>query len=592
MLWLFLGQLWRRPHYQFFPLLLVAVAFLAWQRWPVSRDIGERRGGRFSGYLLLAGIALLAGDIVLFQMHHWLAGVSAVLCAGGLMLHFAGPQSFRRVIPAWVLLWVAVPPPMGEDYRLIQSLQLLTARLTSMVLDVFGVAHLLEGVVLVFPGKRLFVEEACSGVQSLFALLACTAIYGVWARRPLILGLLLMCSAVFWAVGANMVRVGTVALAYSMRGVDLSSGWVHELLGLVAFAVALGLIASTDSLIVFLMGPIKGPPALVRFVMRTLGRPQLTNRERAYVSEDGGYLCSDRGYLSPDHDYYSDDPPYVSDDAPRGQRRRRRLSRSEGREQEGKGTARRETSGARLLSLLNSRGILGSWWTVLVVGLVGALGVLAMGLTAAGTGQARFVIAAAEQISAGALPETAGGWKRGEYENVERGVGSVFGQFSQVWNYDSSSFGAVVSLDYPFYEWHDLSTCYRASGWRIVERRQMTGRLKDDPYVSLTMVQPEGQFGYVAFDEFDSRGQPIVEPYSVFWGRVFRRIKLNPLWAFFRGQDVVELHRATFQFQVLAAKPEPWSKKELGDIQQRFLELRETVRQTLRQRADGNAPAG
>ncbi|MFV1968602.1 MAG: exosortase U [Pirellulaceae bacterium] len=586
MVWLFLRQLWRRPHYQFFPFLLVAVVYLAWKRWPAAGDKEVKRGGSAAGFLLIAGIALLAGDVVLFHNQHWLAGVSAVLVAGGLMLHFGGARAFRHLIPAWILLWIAVPPPLGQDYDLIQDLQLLTARLTSMVLDVFSVAHLLEGIVLVFPGKRLFVEEACSGIQSLFALLACTAIYAVWARRPLIPALLLLCSAVFWAVVANMLRVATVALTFSTNGVDLSSGWPHQLLGLAVFALALGLIASTDALIMFLIGPIHAPPALVRVLSRVSARAQLTNRERAYVSEDGGYLSADHGYLSPDHGYYvSDDLPYVTDDEPRKRRRRRKRSREDqaDTEQDGSLVARE----SRLKTLLSSAVILGSWWTALAVGSVGILGMLALMLTASGMGEAQFVLEAAEQMSSEALPEKTGTWQRGEYETVERGVGSVFGQFSQFWNYESPSFASVVSVDYPFYEWHDLSVCYRGSGWKIVERRQMSGRLQDDPYISMEMVQPSGQFGYVAFDEFDSKGRPIVEPYSVLWSRVSRRIKLNPLWAFFRGRDVVELQQATFQFQVFAMKPEPWSKRELSDIQQRFIELREVVRQMLRERAGG-----
>ena len=40
-------DLWGREHYQFFPLLLGAVAVLAWQRWPRNQVTGDR--GQVSG---------------------------------------------------------------------------------------------------------------------------------------------------------------------------------------------------------------------------------------------------------------------------------------------------------------------------------------------------------------------------------------------------------------------------------------------------------------------------------------------------------------------------------------------------------------
>jgi exosortase len=600
--WVFLTGVWRRPHYQFFPFLLAAAAYLAWKNWPPAADDEQReRGSVLAGLLLLAGITLLIGDIVLLHGKHWLAGVSAVFVAGGLMLHFAGKASLRSLIPVWLLLWLVIPLPLGQDYRLIQDLQLVTAQLTSMVLDVFNVAHLLDGVVLVFPGKRLFVEQACSGIQSLFALLACTAVYVVWARRPLVPALLLLSSAVFWAVVANMVRVATVAFAFSANGMDLSAGWLHGLLGLVVFALALGLIASTDALLMFLIGPLHTPPWLARVFGRVVARSQLSSRERSYVSDDGGYLSRDRDYVRSDHGYYvndddrhdyyvkddrrrdyyvCDDLPYVAEDEP-ARRGKRRRERGETREGEGHGGDGSSASETRRASLLNSSSVLRSYWTALLVGIAGILGVLALMLTASEAGDVRFVLEAAERIHRDALPERIAAWKRGEYDTVERGVGSPFGQYSQSWDYEASSFAVAVSLDYPFYDWHDLGVCYRGQGWKIINRRQMRGRLKDDPYVSMEMVEPAGTYGYVAFDEFDSRGRPVVEPYSVLWSRIWRRIKLNPLWAFFLGRETVELQQVTFQFQVFAAKPEPWSKRELSDIQKRFVELRDVVRRSV-----------
>ena len=114
--------------------------------------------------------------------------------------------------------------PLDWDEDLIRGLQSLASRGCSPVLDVLGVRHLVEGNVLVLPGHRLLVAEACSGVNSLFTLLIATALFVVGLGVPLVRSVLLLAGSVFWAGLMNMLRVVTVALAQSWCGVDLSCG--------------------------------------------------------------------------------------------------------------------------------------------------------------------------------------------------------------------------------------------------------------------------------------------------------------------------------------------------------------------------------
>ncbi len=117
------------------------------------------------------------------------------------------PGQTRNWLPAWALMWLIVPPPFRWDFRLILWLQSSTSRMASVVLDVVGVRHLMEGNVLVLPGQRMLVEEACSGVNSLLVLLSVTALFVVAARRPLLWAGLLLASSVAWAWLANVARV-------------------------------------------------------------------------------------------------------------------------------------------------------------------------------------------------------------------------------------------------------------------------------------------------------------------------------------------------------------------------------------------------
>jgi exosortase/archaeosortase family protein len=124
------------------------------------------------------------------------------------------------------------------------------------MLDVVGVRHLHQGNVIELPGHRMFVDEACSGVNSLFVLFAATAVFVVAANRPLVWSALLLATSVFWAAVANTVRVTTIASAQSRYDVDLSSGWQHQTLGFTTVGLAMLMLVSTDRILAFLLQPI------------------------------------------------------------------------------------------------------------------------------------------------------------------------------------------------------------------------------------------------------------------------------------------------------------------------------------------------
>jgi exosortase len=125
------------------------------------------------------------------------------------------------------------------DAWLQRNLQAFTSRRCSEWLDLAHVNHLMAGNVLRIPDVTFFVEEACSGIQSAYWLVAASALFVIAVGRKPFWGCLLLLSSIFWALASNALRVGTVAWTYERMGVDLSSGWRHELLGLVAFSLAL-----------------------------------------------------------------------------------------------------------------------------------------------------------------------------------------------------------------------------------------------------------------------------------------------------------------------------------------------------------------
>ncbi len=116
------------------------------------------------------------------------------------------------------------------------------------------------GNVLEFPGKRFLVEEACSGVQSLFTMLFLAIVITVGYRRKLFHTLLVLISAAFFAGVMNVLRVVAISVAWSSDQYDLSVGWQHEAIGIVALVFAAGLVYSADATIQFFCSPVPDIP--------------------------------------------------------------------------------------------------------------------------------------------------------------------------------------------------------------------------------------------------------------------------------------------------------------------------------------------
>jgi exosortase len=148
-----------------------------------------------------------------------------------------------------------LPLPLNYDLVVIQALQGWTSQQAGQFLEVLGVWHLMRGNLLLLEDKTFFIEEACAGVNSLFALITAASIFSVWTKRHAALGIILIFLTIPWALVTNIARICIVTLGWYLLHVDLAAGWKHEALGAILFAVACLLCWSTNSLLRFLVSP-------------------------------------------------------------------------------------------------------------------------------------------------------------------------------------------------------------------------------------------------------------------------------------------------------------------------------------------------
>lgn len=238
-------RLWVRDYFQFYPVFAAGVLYLTFQRFREG-ELPAKRTWRIEPVSMFIGIAIV--PVAHWITSPWLAAASFWLIGNSLL---CGNRKARQ---SWRMLALLIPLPLGRDHQFIQKLQQISAVKASILLDACQVPHRMRGNVLELADKHFFVEEACSGISSVYLILATTLFCLVWHQARAIRAVPLLLSVFWWAIVANVMRISSIASAHFFWGVDLSSGIFHELTGMGTLCFAFGMVYLTKQFLDFLFG--------------------------------------------------------------------------------------------------------------------------------------------------------------------------------------------------------------------------------------------------------------------------------------------------------------------------------------------------
>ncbi len=528
-------RLWLYEQYHYVPFVIAAFAYFVWQRWDKSQLMHSAAVPRTSLALLVTGLLTLTLSLLVWSS--WLAAIAAILTIGAALLHFGGRRMVSQLFSVWLLLWFLVPLPFRWDVRLIFELQTIASSMASYALDFLLVDHLLAGHVLEIPRHKFLVEEACSGIHSLFALLAFAAMLMIGSRRGWVHSILLLATAVFWATSINVVRVTSVVAFFVWFDFDVATGWKHTLLGLSLFGVAILMLLSMDRLLLFFFG-----------------RPDKTHSFYGDYYDDAEPIqtvtdsVSDR---SPEGSASSSDSSNVASDRSGGMNWR-------------KGTP----------AVMVCCGLFG------LVGL-GQIAGVAMRFDALRVvGEANGKLNNAFQE--GTLPAHIESWKRVTFKSEEREMTNSLGASFASWTYQSDTTEATVTINYPFVGWHHLPACYEAQGWQVESTKMIAVASESEPDVEvwlLALGRPSGARMYVRFSQFDADGQP-VRPAGWQLTSLRRALRHNP----FGRRRAVSSDTSTYQVVMQVVTLNQSSAPSPEALTENFLLARKNLVETITQR--------
>lgn len=531
-LWYYAWGLYSLPHYGYILTLPIFAAVLAYSR---VRHLGELVPGSTwrSAAWFFPAVFLLAASSVFDSP--WLGGISSVWVVIATGYAIGGAPLVKALLPSWAMLCLAIRLPFLWDERLVQWLQTVAAERASAMLHYFHQPHILDGNVVETPVKRYLVEEACSGVQSLFAITTCTLFYVLWTRMAWWRAILIMLVSWFWVWTANVARIVLVTYLNSSLGWKVDDGPLHDVMGVALFSVTLLLILSSAHLIWFFL-----PYGI-------------------FGGRDGNEESAD---------------------------------------------AERNRGAATKLPKLRSTIFASPAFQVVYV----------LMLLFVWIPQWRVPFPTASPVQLGQLgknfaPQNFQGWvlSGGTYLNQDglpdtRRDDSQWGARSQNWKYRKGSKEIVVSLDYPFLGWHDLTTCYSVDGWKIDKREVApVPQSPESPdaigpaerYVKTSMRRPEkNDYGFVAYQCFNDRKVPIPVPEFNVFALIRDRLKAyrQRLLTFGASGSGLNDQVRTYQMQVLMQDHGELFDKDRAEAERLFVHFRVLLDRTLASAQNGGAP--
>ena len=233
------------------PLIMLAAAWLAWQQRGKLASIPFKPALASGWIILLASLLVMAvtrsQNILMIEVATQIPVLlGCLLLIGGWSLArlFAFPLAF---------LVFAVPPPGWLLDSFTVPLKAWISDIVTNFLYALDYPVAQNGVMIMIGPYQLMVKDACSGMNSIFALSAIGIFYvhefvrGNWAR-----GAILILSIIPITIVANFFRVLALVLAAYYFGVDNIEGLFHDMTGIALFIFALVLFFALDGVLISL----------------------------------------------------------------------------------------------------------------------------------------------------------------------------------------------------------------------------------------------------------------------------------------------------------------------------------------------------
>lgn len=221
------------PNYRHGLLIPLISGYILWSRREelAKTEVGRGAAPGFvivalAAALLVVGTAASEFFTVRFSLPLMLIGYTLIL---------KGNHFFKKALFPLLFLFMMIPLPYIIYYKISFPMQLMSAKLSAGVLELFHIPVIRRGNILILPNYELEVVAACSGLRSLMTMFTLALIFAAFSGLSATRRVILVACAVPAAVFANTLRLVVTAMgAYSVSPA-FAEGTLHEIAGLIVF---------------------------------------------------------------------------------------------------------------------------------------------------------------------------------------------------------------------------------------------------------------------------------------------------------------------------------------------------------------------
>jgi exosortase len=255
------GGAWRTEQEGHGPLIMLAAAWLAWQQRDKLRAI-KLRPALVAGWIILI-LSLLVMAVTRSQDIPMVEVATQIPVLLGCLLLIGGWPLARVFAFPLAFLVFSIPPPGWLLDAFTVPLKVWISDIVCNSLYNLGYPVAQNGAMIMIGSYELMVKDACSGINSIFALSAIGIFYvHEFVGDNPIRKLVLILSIIPITIVANVFRVVTLVLGAYYLGVDTIEGLFHDLTGISLFVFALLLFFLLDRVLLameYLIGRARGP---------------------------------------------------------------------------------------------------------------------------------------------------------------------------------------------------------------------------------------------------------------------------------------------------------------------------------------------
>lgn len=231
------------------PLIIVASLWLVWQSRAKLVAIVPKPAPLVGWAVLLFGLivmflARLQQGLVTFETFSFIPVII------GCILILAGWHALRVLAFPLAFLFFAVPMPDWIVDAATVPLKVFISNMVTNLLYAAGYPIAQNGVMIMIGSYQLLVKDACSGMNSIFALSAIGVFYAYafrWSEK--IRSIILLAAIIPITIAANFTRVLALVLIAYYGGPDLIEGTLHDLTGISLFVFALVMLFMLDTIL-------------------------------------------------------------------------------------------------------------------------------------------------------------------------------------------------------------------------------------------------------------------------------------------------------------------------------------------------------